>query len=597
MRQATARFRRLERWIAWVRLGAVPFALAQISVTHYQPGYRGWAWLITGVLIAGALVLFALSRRDLADRPQALLSVAALTFDTLILASYTLTFAYEAGTPTRQLLYLAVVEAAVRYGIVGAVAISAVSTPVLVGFEVLRGRSNLPHDFRFDFVSFQLGTEVLLGLIVGWLVHRLGNESELAERRALEAESLRDELGRRVDLLDAANRCARALSSSLDLDEAFAAFIRELGGLIDFERVAIVTAEGADAHTLASAGRGDDAVYPRGTRAPVEGSILADIVEGGQTIARQEMEPPGYPEEEDFVRLGLRARVAAPVFAGVRPVGMLSVSRTEPGSFTHGEVELLTLLGRLVGSAVQNIRAYESERATVEELRRLSALRADFVSLVSHELRSPMAAVIGAARTLQQRWRDLSTEQRDAFMALIGDETSRLALLVGDVLDTSRIEAGTFTYSFADVDPAALLRDAVAAAAFAQDAIPLELVVENELPVLRGDAERLRQVVGNLLDNAIKYSPEGAKVDVHARAENRHVSIAVRDHGPGVPVEQQKLIFEKFGRASATKPGTGLGLFIARSIAEAHGGSIRVETPYGGGASFLLVLPAAVTAG
>jgi signal transduction histidine kinase len=597
MKQATARFRRLERWIAWVRLGAVPFALLQISVTHYQPGYRGWAWLITGVLIAGALVLYALARRDLGDRPQALLSYAALAFDTLILASYTLTFAYEAGTPTRQLLYLAVVEAAVRYGLVGAISISALSVPVLVWFEVLRGRSNPPHDFRFDFVSFQFGTEVLLGLIVGWLVYRLGRESDLAEERALEAESLRDELGRRVDLLDAANRCARALSSSLDLGEAFDAFIRELGGLIDFERVAIVTAEGADAHTLASAGRGDEAVYPTGTRAPVEGSILADVVERGQTIARQEMEPPGYPEEEAFVRLGLRARVAAPVFAGVRPVGMLSVSRTQPGSFTHGEIELLTLLGRLVGSAVQNIRAYESERATVEELRRLSALRADFVSLVSHELRSPMAAVIGAARTLQQRWRELSTEQRDAFLALIGDETSRLALLVGDVLDSSRIEAGTFTYAFTDVDPAALLRDAVAAAAFAQDAVSLELVVENALPVLRGDAERLRQVVGNLLDNAIKYSPEGAQVDVRARAENQHVSISVRDRGPGVPVEQQKLIFEKFGRASAIKPGTGLGLFIARSIAEAHGGSISVESPRGGGASFLLVLPVGATAG
>jgi signal transduction histidine kinase len=593
MTRVTDRFRRLERWIAWVRLAAVPFALFQVSVTHYHPGYRGWAWLITGVLAAGAPVLFLLARRELDDRAQARLSVAALAFDTLIIASYTITFAYEAGTPTRQLLYLAVVEAAVRYGVVGAIAISLVSVPVLVAFEELRGRSNLPHDFRFDYVTFQFGTEVLLGLIVGWLILRLARESALAEERASEAESLRDELGRRVDLLDAANRCARTLSSSLDLDEAFAAFIRELGGLLDFERVAIVTAEGADAHTLASAGRGDEAVYPRGTRAPVEGSILADLVERGQTIERQEMRPPAYPEEEDFVRLGLRARVAAPVFAGVRAVGMLSVSRAEPNSFTRGEVELLTLLGRLVGSAVQNIRAYESERATVEELRRLSALRADFVSLVSHELRSPMAAVIGSARTLEQRWRELTPEQRDSFLALIGDETSRLALLVGDVLDSSRIEAGTFSYSFADLDPAVLLRDTVAAARLAQDEVPVELDVQDSLPSLRGDAERLRQIVANLLDNAVKYSPHGAPVEVRAWADNRHVSISVRDHGPGVPPDQQRLIFEKFGRASSTKPGTGLGLFIARSIAEAHGGSIRVESPTDGGAAFMLTLPVA----
>ncbi len=594
MTGAVDRYRELERWIAWLRLAAVPFALFQILVAHYERGYRGWAWLFTGVLAVGALAFFALSRRDLDNRAQALLSAGALAFDMAILAAFTITFAYEAGTPTRQLLYLAVVEAAVRYGVPGAIGIAVASVPALVAFELLRRNHYPPREFRYDYVTFQLGVEVLLGLIVGWLVHRLAGERARAEARASEAESLRDEVGRRVDLLDAANRCARALSSSLDLDEAFSAFIRELGGLLAFERVAIVTVEGADAHTLASAGSGERAVFPAGTRVPYERTLLRVIVDTGQTIERPDMEPPEYPEEEDFLRLGLRSRVAAPVFAGVRPVGQLSVSRSEPNSFSRTEVELLTLLGRLVGSAVQNIRAYESERATVEELRRLSALRADFVSLVSHELRSPMAAVIGSARTLQQRWRELSPQQRDAFLALIGDETSRLAVLVGDVLDTSRIEAGTFSYSFADVDLASLLRDAVAAAELGQNEIAVELELENGLPPLRGDAERLRQVVANLLDNAIKYSPRGSPVEVRARAANEHVSVWVRDRGPGVPVEQQTLIFEKFGRAGGNaKPGTGLGLFIARSIAEAHGGSVQVESTPGGGATFLLVLPTA----
>ena len=122
---------------------------------------------------------------------------------------------------------------------------------------------------------------------------------------------------------------------------------------------------------------------------------------------------------------------------------------------------------------MQNIRAYESERRTVEELRRLSALRADFVSLVSHELRSPMAAVIGAARTLQARWRELQPDQREAFLALIGDETARLASLVGDVLDTSRIDAGTFSYRFGDVDVGALVQESVATAAITQDEVPV----------------------------------------------------------------------------------------------------------------------------
>ena len=114
------------------------------------------------------------------------------------------------------------------------------------------------------------------------------------------------------------------------------------------------------------------------------------------------------------------------------------------------------------------------------------------------------------------------------------------------------------------------------------------------LPTVRGDAERLRQVLSNLIDNAVKYSPEGGEVRVATRAEDGRVEISVSDHGPGIPLEQQRLIFEKFGRAKLgdkTKPGTGLGLFIARSIAEAHGGGIAVESSPDRGATFTLTLP------
>jgi two-component system, OmpR family, sensor histidine kinase KdpD len=289
----------------------------------------------------------------------------------------------------------------------------------------------------------------------------------------------------------------------------------------------------------------------------------------------------------------LHSELVAPLILGARPIGMVSLSREEPDAFTDEEVELVALLGRLVATAVQNIRAYEAERQTVEELRRLSALRADFVSLVSHELRSPMAAVIGAARTLHQRWRTLSAGQREAFLALIADETNRLAALIGDVLDTSRIEAGTFSFSFSDVDLKRLVEDAVATAAVGQDEVHVLARVAGPLPTIRGDRERLRQVLSNLIDNAVKYSPAGDEVEVVATPENGTVRISVSDRGPGIPEDQQVLIFEKFGRADVpgSKPGTGLGLFIARSIAEAHGGRLEVRSRPEAGATFTLTLP------
>jgi len=272
---------------------------------------------------------------------------------------------------------------------------------------------------------------------------------------------------------------------------------------------------------------------------------------------------------------------------------VLSLGRSEPSGFAEHEVELTGLLGRLAASAVLNIRAFESERRTVDELRRLSALRADFVSLVSHELRSPMAAVIGAARTLQSRWRELQPEQRDAFLALVGDETTRLAALIGDVLDTSRIDSGTFTYRFVDVDVGSLVSESVAAAMSGQDEVPVVAHVGRGLPNVRGDATRLRQVFGNLIDNAVKYSPTGESVDVRVAQRDSGVAVSVADHGPGIASEDQRLIFEKFGRVAVgnSKPGSGLGLYIARSIAEAHGGTIDVASAPGRGATFTVKLP------
>jgi signal transduction histidine kinase len=581
-----------ERWIAWIRLGAIPFAVFQVAIsTGYPNNYRAAAWIVTGVFAAGAVVLFLLARRQLTEQALPRLGLAAMLFDFAVLSAYVIVYSFERGTPIRQLLALAVIEAALRYGISGAVICALVTAPVLVGFEWLRKEHSPPHTFKVNFVTFQVGVELITALIVGWLVLRMRGERGVAESRAAEAEQLRDQLGRRVDLLEATSRCARALSSSLDTDEAFAAFIRELRGLVDFDRVTIVLVEGGRAEVMAVAGRGTDTVFPRGSARPVEGSVLEEVLEG-RLVYRRSMRPPKFPEEEELLALGLESRVLAPLQVGPRTIGMLGLVRAQEDGFSPEEVELVGLLGRFVATAVQNIRAYEAERSTADELRRLSALRADFVSLVSHELRSPMAAVIGAARTLESRWRELTPDQRQSFLALIGDETSRLANLIGDVLDTSRIEAGTFSYSFTDVELAELLRDVVAAAELGQDEVRVRADV-GALPRLRGDRERLRQVMQNLVDNAVKYSSAGGEVRVSAGTDNGRIRVDVRDAGPGIPLEDQALIFEKFGRSTAggAKPGTGLGLFIARSIVEAHGGSLEVASSGEAGSIFTVALP------
>ena len=589
-----ARLIDVERWVAWVRLGGVAFAILEVGVfsVDYPTGYKTAAWELTGFFAAGAAALFVLARRG-NPRLAPVLSLVALLFDAAIVCAYAVVFSYEYGSPTRWTLIVVVVEAGLRYGLGGGLGLPILLVPFLVFIEWWRADRFGPPGFLSDRVTFPAGVLILTGTIVGRLVDRLDREAALARTRAAEAERLRDELGRRVDLLEAANRCARALGSSLELEQAFGAFIRELRGLVPFDRTTIVLVDDGRAEVIATAGAGAEDVFPPGTVRKVEGSVLEEVLEG-RTVVRSDMQDPAYPEEEALLVLGLRSRLAAPLLLGARPIGMLSIQRAEPNAFSQDEIELSSLLGRLVATAVQNIRAYEAERATVEELRRLSALRADFVSLVSHELRSPMAAVVGAARTLQERWRELSPEHRESFLELIGGETSRLATLIADVLDTSRIEAGTFSYAFTDVDLAELVEESVAAASMAQDEVRVRAAVHRPMPSVRGDRERLRQVLSNLIENAVKYSRTGEEVEVAAASENGAVRVAVSDSGPGIPREHQKLIFEKFGRAKVAgkaKPGTGLGLFIARSIAEAHGGSLDVRSVPRHGATFTLSLP------
>jgi signal transduction histidine kinase len=568
-------------WLLGLRAVLVVVAIVDVSVTHFPSSYEPSAWTVTGFFALSTLLSATLARTELDRVARQRARILAIGLDTIAAIGFVAVFSYQPGEPYRALYLVPIAEAALRFGLVGGVLTGAVTVTATVVVDVLGP----------GIAWRTIASRILVGMLAGIVIGRLRDG---IATRAAEAERLRDELGRRGEILEAANRCARALGSSLEIETAFGAFIRELRSLVPFDRTAIVLIEDDTAKTIATAGRGATEIFPPGSSGPVQGSVL-DRVRGGDVIVRGNLEEGEYPEDELFAELGLRSEIIAPLLVGSRPIGMIALSRTEVDAFSHDDVELVTLLGRLAATAVQNIRLYEAEHHTVEELRRLSALRADFVSLVSHELRSPMAAVIGAARTLQERWRSLSPEQREAFLALIADETNRLAILIGDVLHTSQIEAGTFSYSFADVDLGRLVEDAVATAAIGQDEVRITPSVSSSLPNIRGDRERLRQVLGNLIENAIKYSPAGGEVEVRAQPDDGTVRISVVDRGPGIPHDQQRLIFEKFGRADVaggSKPGTGLGLFIARSIAEAHGGTVDVRSSPNAGSTFTLTLPA-----
>ena len=232
----------------------------------------------------------------------------------------------------------------------------------------------------------------------------------------------------------------------------------------------------------------------------------------------------------------------------------------------------------------------------ITDLRRLERVRQDFVANVSHEFRTPLTAIQGFAETLLGGALD-DPGNRRRFVEIIREHATRLARLTEDLLKLSRIEAGQLKLEFRPVSVTQLIESCVETAQL--KAVPrrlsLDVRLPEGLPLVRGDANSLQEVLQNLLDNALQYTPAGGKIEVSALSSDGRVVVTVADTGIGIPQVEQERIFERFYRVDAARSreagGTGLGLSIARHIMEAHGGRLWVESAVGEGSRFHFSIP------
>jgi PAS domain S-box-containing protein len=224
--------------------------------------------------------------------------------------------------------------------------------------------------------------------------------------------------------------------------------------------------------------------------------------------------------------------------------------------------------------------------------------RSDFVATASHELRTPLAAVYGAARTLRRTDIEIPEEQRDRFLEIIVSETERLTAIVSQILLAGQLEEGRVDVSTTETDLKPLAESVLDSARLrSPERIELRLEQNGTPTVAIADEDKLRQVLVNLLDNAIKYSPDGGDVVVELAGGHGRVRLTVRDRGLGIPPGEQERIFEKFYRLDPALTrgvgGSGLGLFISRELVARMGGSLTVKSQPGEGAAFVVDLPAA----
>jgi signal transduction histidine kinase len=289
--------------------------------------------------------------------------------------------------------------------------------------------------------------------------------------------------------------------------------------------------------------------------------------------------------------------------ADVPVAGWRAVFRQDAAAFEGGLARrvqtavLLVVVGGLLAAGVAGATLAARLRAVREEQRRtaeIAAVRERFVGIVSHELRTPVAGVLGFLQATLDHWHLMSDEARRDAVARAAANARRLHALSSDVLDAEQAAAGELPMAFGPVDLAEELRAAAVATAELQPGVEVQ-VRGAEAPVwVNADADRIRQVLFNLLDNAHRVNPAGRPVEVSLAAGPTEVTVTVADHGPGLAPEELETVFDKFARGRAAGPGgAGLGLFIARRIVEAHGGRIRAASRPGGGATFSFTLPLA----
>jgi signal transduction histidine kinase len=432
----------------------------------------------------------------------------------------------------------------------------------------------------------------LLGLLVISVLCALLLEQLRREHRETERERA---LGRRLGEL---NNLFQKLNTTLDLADTLQTVAEAPAALLGAGPTAIALLDEEGSHLSIAAVVGMDLTLFADTRWTLDDPLIAAALRRGepyvldQPAAYLETLPPAARADPAVATLS--QVIMVPLILNRATLGLLVVAYAREHPFADGDLAFLRGLAQEAALAIRNARLYQREREQVARLQALDRLQANFVSSVSHELQTPITCIRTSVDLLQATGAGLSADQAD-LLGTVSHHVGRLEGLVADLLQVTKLEARRVTLAPQPTDLRLLIDRVVDALRPLSE--PKALAVRTGFPPVAGpvdvDRRRMEEVLTNLLENAIRFSPPGAAIDIQLAESEGQARVAITDRGPGIAPEHHDRIFDRFYTAGGAREhgGVGLGLFIAQQIIQLHGGRIWVESQPGAGSTFFFSVP------
>ena len=418
--------------------------------------------------------------------------------------------------------------------------------------------------------------------------------------RGLEKQRLVSENRRLLEELEQRNRetsilltVSQAVAQSLDLSQILDSALKKVAESMEVDAGYVGLVENNHL-TLEGCYGFSESMAEEIKHVEVDHGVISGIFQRGKPVVIENIADNGEPFLASLAGAGYKSYVGIPLTAVGESIGVMGVATCAKRSFSPREVELLAAIGREVSIAVRNTQLYE-EASSARALRELDALRTELLANVSHELRTPLAAIKGFANSLLQP--DVKFDELiwRSFLQTIDSESDKLNSLIEELLIMSRLEARALEVKKEPHSLAEIVDSVRGRLTNLTLRHHLEINIPAELPEVQVDEARIAEVFTNLVENAVKYSSEGATITIEAHPDGEGVIVSVSDEGAGIPPELHQKVFDRFYQikspAVGHKSGTGLGLCICRGIVEAHGGRIWLDSELGKGTKFSFSIP------